>query len=135
MMIEGPGSLDTSVVMRILVGNPVSQYRLAVAFLDEQRAAGNPVHVSDHVLAEAYFALQSFYGIPKAEALDMLLKFAMESGIITTPWAREVLSLPGIATAKPGFVDRLIHGSSMAAGHTLITFEKSAKKLPSTFVL
>ncbi len=134
-MIAGPCSLDTSVVMRLLVGEPVSQYRHAVLFLDEQRAAQGRVHVSDHVLAEAYFALQTFYRIPKAESLEMLLRFTSESGVTASNLAREILALPNLASAKPGFVDRLIHGASHAIGHTLVTFEKAAKKLPGTFVL
>ena len=134
-MIPGPCSLDTSVVMRVLVGDPVSQYRLARSFVDGQVAAQEPVHVSDHVLAEAYFALQSFYEIPKPEALMLLLNFTQTSGVIVTAWAAEILALPGLATAKPGFVDRLIHGASQAAQHTLVTFEKAAKKLPATTVL
>lgn len=40
-----------------------------------------------------------------------------------------------LATAKPGFVDRLIHGECRSEGHTLVTFEKAAKKLPSTLLL
>ncbi len=134
-MMTTPCSLDTSVVMRLLVGEPAPQYRLVRAFLDDELAAGTPVHVGDHVLAEAYFALQSFYEVPKPEALSILLKFTQARGIIATPLARKILALPGLATAKPGFVDRLIHGTSLAAGHTLITFEKSAKKLPATLVL
>ncbi len=134
-MIAGPCSLDTSVVMRFLVGEPVSQYWLARAWIEEQLAAKYPVHVNDHVLAEAYFALQSFYGISKPEALTILLKFSEKSGVIISVLASEVLAFPGIATAKPGFVDRLIHGASQSAGHTLVTFEKSAKKLPATLVL
>ncbi|MCX6875584.1 MAG: hypothetical protein NTW21_17520 [Verrucomicrobia bacterium] len=121
--------------MRLLVGDPVPQYRLALAFLDEQIAAKYPVLVSDHVLAEAYFALQSYYGVSKSEALSLLLRLTQESGITATVLATEILALPGLATAKPGFVDRLIHGASQSAGHTLITFEKAAKKLPATVVL
>ena len=49
--------------------------------------------------------------------------------------AGAVLLGPNLASAKPGFVDRLIHGTSHADGHTLVTFEKTAKKLPATIVL
>lgn len=134
-MIAGPSSLDTSVILRLLVGEPAFQYRVAQSFLDEQLAEGNPVFACDHVLAEAYFALQSFYGIPKSEALAVLLRFTRKSGVTVSTVAAEVLELPGLATAKPGFVDRLIHGASQCTGQTLITFEKSAKKLPATLVL
>ncbi len=134
-MSAGPWELDTSVVMRLLVGEPLPQYRRACDFLEAQIADGQSVHVSDQVLAEAYFALQSFYEISKPEALGVLLKFVEGNGIAATALAREILALPSLATAKPGFVDRLIHGASQSAGHTLVTFEKAAQKLPATLVL
>ena len=46
-----------------------------------------------------------------------------------------MLAQPNLATAKPGFVDRLIHGGAQSAGHTLVTFEKTAKKLRYTLLL
>lgn len=45
------------------------------------------------------------------------------------------LALPNLASAKPGFVDRLIHAASQTANTTLVTFEKAAAKLPDTLVL
>jgi len=131
------GSLcfDTSVVMRLLARDPEDQYRRASAYLKEQLIAGISVLVPDLVLAEAYFALQAFYQLPKKDALAALDLFARHSGVTVTPVARAVLALPNLATAKPGFVDRLIHGASHAAGHTLVTFEKAAKKLPFTLLL
>ncbi|MEI6654474.1 MAG: PIN domain-containing protein [Verrucomicrobiota bacterium] len=134
-MISGPSSLDTSVVVRLLVGDPVPLFRCATQLIEGQEAVGAAVHVSDHVLAEAYFALQSYYKIPKSDALEMLADFIRCSGVTVTPIARAVLALPNLASAKPGFVDRLIHGASHASGHTLVTFERAAKKFPATVVL
>ena len=87
--------------------------------------------------AEAYLALQAFYQLPKKDALAALDLFARHSGVTVTPVARAVLAQPNLATAKPGFVDRLIHGTSHAAGQTLVTFEKAAKNSPprSCFLL
>ena len=128
-------SLDTSFVMRLLVCEPLEIFRLASRFLAEKRAAEVAIHVSDLVLAEAYFALQGYYQLPKAAALATLAKFTRHSGVTATPIARAVLALPNLASAKPGFVDRLIHGASRAGGHTLVTFEKAAKKLPGAIVI
>ena len=128
-------SLDTSFVMRLLVSQPPDTFRLASRFLAEKLAAHVAVHVSDLVLAEAYFALQAYYQLPKAAALATLAKFTRHSGVTVTPVARTVLALPNLASAKPGFVDRLIHGESRAGGHTLVTFEKAAKKLAGTIVV
>jgi len=128
-------SLDTSVVVRLLVVHPRQLFDRASRYLKEQHAAATTIHVSDLVLAEAYFALQSFYQLPKADALAALANFARHSGVTVTPAAHTVLALPNLSSAKPGFVDRLIHGTSHASGHTLVTFEKAAKKLPGTVVL
>jgi predicted nucleic-acid-binding protein len=134
-MIGGCVSLDTSVLLRLLVGEPQDQHLAAMNFLSEQLRQGVEVHVADLVLAEAYYALQSYYGMPKADALHALLLFVRHAGVSVSPSAVSVLSMPNLATANPGFVDRLIHGASHSAGHTLVTFEKAAKKLPSTKLL
>jgi predicted nucleic-acid-binding protein len=134
-MIQGDTSLDTSVVLRLLVAEPADQYQSATDFLQQRLDADTRVHISELVLAEAYFALQSFYGLPKKDAIDALSLFASHSGITVSPSAAEVLAQPNLAASKPGFVDRLIHGISNASGQTLVTFEKAAKKLPTTHVL
>ena len=134
-MIAGAASLDTSVVIRLLMGEPAGHYELATRFLKDHMAAGITIHVSDLVLAEAYFALQSYYGLTKADALAALTLFARHGGVTITPVAAAVMAHPKLATAKSGFVDRLIHGNSHSAGHTLITFELAANKLPTTLVL
>lgn len=127
--------LDTSVVLRLLMGEPESLAKRAADFLTERLAADSTVQVCDLVLAEAYFALQHYYGMPKAESLAALAMFTQHSGIAITPTAKAVLALPKLATAKPGFVDLLIHRAGQMEGRTLITFEKSAKKLAGTVVL
>lgn len=127
--------LDTSVVMRLLVGAPLEQFRMATRFLDSRVTDGGTVTVGDLVLAEAYFALQSAYAMPKDEALDVLARFSVAPGIVVSGHAREALALPGISRAKPGFIDRLIHGQATLSGAALVTFEKAADRLPTTIVL
>ena len=46
-----------------------------------------------------------------------------------------VLAAEGLASAKPGFVDRLIQGAYVASGSTMATFEKASGKLKSVRVL
>lgn len=134
-MIDGEISLETSVVLRLLVGEPAPQSQVAWDLFQEHLAANVRVHVSDLVLAEAYFALQNFYQLPKAEAIEVLASFVENGGVTVGGVAAKVLAQPNLASAKPGFVDRLIHGNSVENGHTLVTFERAARKLPSTRVL
>jgi hypothetical protein len=86
-MIAGSTSLATSVVIRLLMGQTPDQYRQATDFLQEQLVARRVVHVGDLVLAEAYFALQGFYQLPKPDALKALALFARHSGVTITPVA------------------------------------------------
>jgi len=47
----------------------------------------------------------------------------------------EVLAADGLASAKPGFVDRLIHGAYAGAAFKMVSFEKAAGKLKSVRLL
>ncbi len=51
------------------------------------------------------------------------------------PDALALLARDGIASAKPGFLDRLIHAEYAELGASLVTFEKAARKLPQTRLL
>ena len=128
-------SLDTSVIVRLLTQEPAALFQVAAQFIEEQLIAGVSIFISDLVLAESYFALQSFYHFSKADALTAIAALAETKGLSVSPAALAVLSVPNLATVKPGFVDRLIHSWSLTGGHTLVTFEKAGKKLPATVVL
>lgn len=128
--------LDTSVVIRLLVGRPPGQTLRAVAFLDDLARRGDRAVVSDLVLAEAYFALQHHYGVSKADALSGLRRLFADREIAPLGVAADVLATNGLASAKPGFVDRLIHRTYVAAsGGRMATFERAAAKLASVTLL
>ena len=127
--------LDTSVVLRLLVAEPAAQFEKASEFLSQCLKRGARVHVGDLVLAEAYFALQSFYGLSKKDSLKALGLFVEHSGVIVDPATAAILREPQLASAKPGFVDRLIHATSHRKGRVFVTFEKSASKLAATHLL
>ena len=127
--------LDTSVVLRLLIGQPADQAQRAVAFLEETARRGDQAVVSDLVVAESYFALQYHYGVPKKQALLALRRMFGDGEIEPQGVASEVLATDGLASAKPGFVDRLIQGAYVSAGGSMATFEKACGKLKSVRVL
>ena len=127
--------LDTSVVLRLLLGQPADQAARAVAFLDELSRGGDHAVVSDLVAAEVYFALQHHYGVPKKDALVGLRRLFADDEIRPLGAVAEVLAVKGIASAKPGFVDRLIHGAYAGAADKMVTFEKAAGRLKAVRVL
>ena len=127
--------LDTSVVLRLLLGQPTDQSLRAVAFLEEVARRGDQAVVSDLVVAETYFALQYHYEVPKKEALTALRRMFADGEIESQGVAAEVLATESLASAKPGFVDRLIQSAYVAAGGSMATFEKASGKLKSVRVL
>lgn len=132
-MIAG---LDTSVLVRLLTGEPEDLALSAVRYIEERRKAKDRLFLSDWVLAETYHALQYHYQVPKADVLDALRKFLADEIVEGTGDAPAVLEISGLATANPGFIDRVIHRNYLGAGaDELVTFEKAAEKLPKVRVL
>jgi predicted nucleic acid-binding protein len=113
--------LDTSVVVRLLVGLPEPQARVARRRLEGAVVAGEPVVVSDLVIAETYYALQHHYAVPKARARAILRRF-VGSGIVKLEpqSAFGALEVAGGA----GLVDRLIHLRYRSLGAITLTFER-----------
>ncbi len=92
--------------------------------------------VSDWVFAEAYYALQYHYGASKKDSLDALSDFLAHSGVEGTGEVAAVLATPNLESAKPGFIDRVIHRNYLRSGaEEVATFEKAAAKLSHTRVL
>lgn len=128
--------LDTSVVLRLLTGEPEGQARAALRWLREVQVAGTTPMVSDLVVSEAYFALQHHFDVPKAEALRQLGEFLSSGDVTGNGVAAAMLAVPGLASAKPGFVDRLIHeGYRRGGAGEMVTFEAAARKLPHVRLL
>lgn len=128
--------LDTSVVVRLLTEDPAHQAKVAAEWLARCRANGDPPTVSDLVVAEAYFALRTHYGVSKREALAALKELLESGDVMPTGRALRVLrETPAPASAKPGFIDRIIHAEIAEPGGRMLTFEQSAAKLPSAIVL
>jgi predicted nucleic acid-binding protein len=136
-MSEDTVGLDTSVVLRILTGEPEGQARATRHFIRTSVGRGIRVIVSDLVISEAYLALVTHYGISKREAAVGLLDM-LEHGVVHPgPGERAVEVLRAMKTAgqKPGVVDRLIHAQYASVPSGMVTFEGASGKLPGTIVL
>lgn len=127
--------LDTSLVLRLLTGEPASLAAKAVSRLDALRSDGKKAAVNDLVVSETYFALQYHYEVPKQLALEKLKEFLEDGEIVAIGEALEVLQTPGLGKAKPGFVDRVIHAQYLRHARQMLSFEKAASRLPQTIVV
>lgn len=127
--------LDTSVVLRLLTGEPGEQAQRALEEIQALIQRGASLLVSDLVAAEVYFALQHHYSVPKAEALSLLSNFLSDKYIKSIGAAKAVLAIPNLATARPGFIDRLIHAEYERSAKEMLSFEKAAGRLTRVRVL
>ncbi len=129
--------LDTSVVLRLLTGEPPRQARRALEFLHDLHEAERTAHVSDLVVAEAYFALHAHYGVPKREAIAALLEFLQSGAVEPEPQgcAAQALEAASSSSAKPGFADRLIHAQYLRHAARVASFDAAFRKLPGALVL
>lgn len=128
--------MDTSVVLRLLIGEPAGQARAALEWLRKARASGTTPVVSDLVVSEVYFALQYHFGVSKAEALLHLALFLASGDVSADGVVAKTLAIPGLATVKPGFVDRLIHEQYLRGGAAgMVTFERAARTMRGVILL
>ena len=135
MTKDASACLDTSVLLRLLVGEPERQAKVAEETLENLCKPGGKVLVSDLVLCETYFALQFHYKVPKKEAIAALKNLSQSEDIECSSFARSVLTQTNLHSANPGFVDRLIHAQYEVTGAPMLTFEKASKKLTNTQIL
>ena len=121
---------DTSFLMRILTNHPRPLATKVIMEAYGRVQDGHLFDISDLTLSEAYYSLQASYGVSKADALTLLRKISEAKGFVVSKHAKDVLAIPNIAKASPGFVDRLIHGEYFADAKTTVACEKSFRKLP-----
>jgi len=112
--------LDTSVVVRLLIGQPRAQMKAARRRIERAHAAGEADPVSALGAAETYKALRDNYGHPDAEGRSRLRDLA-ESGVVE-------LDPPGAFAAlengKADLVDRLIQSRYRMLGAVTLTFDR-----------
>ena len=125
--------IDTSVAVRLLIGEPVAQAEAARRLLDTHQQVS--VTISDLVVGETYFVLRHHYAVPHREAVAALRAFLADRRVHATGAAHAMLlALPDREVA-PGFMDRLIHASYARDGSSLVTFDRSAAKLTGARLL
>ena len=126
--------LDTSVVLRLLIGEPRAQAEVARRRIERALVAGEKVVVTDLVVAEAFHALRHHYNVPHATALGRLQTF-FNTGIVQVDpvGAAEVLGQG--AGGRAGVVGRLIVARHRALGATTATFDRRQARLEGGILL
>ena len=120
---------DTSVLVRLLTGQPVEIYERCARELAALVEEGNAeIFASNQVIGEAYIALQHHYGISKSDARQALGQ-VLTSGLIGPLNGQAVLvALSEFGGA--GLLDRLIANDYSRSVSETLTLDRRMAGLP-----
>ena len=122
--------LDTSIVLRLLVGAPEDQAKRALELVEDCFQKQVDVFVSDLVVQETYHALCHHYQVPVREAVECLRDFLASEMIANTGQA--LAALQEYSGKGPGFADSLIRRDYLQDKiHAVFTFDKKFSQLTS----
>jgi predicted nucleic acid-binding protein len=124
-------AVDTSVVLRLLTGEPIEQAESAKQALERQPHA---VHISALVVGESYFALRHHYHVPHELAVESLLALLTSDRVAAVGGVREAL-IAAHTTQHPGVMDRLILADANTEDCELLTFDKRLATLEGARLL
>ena len=132
-MIQRSTGIDTSILVRLVTGEPPDIHAYCLERLGELVAGGVEVFASNLVIGEAYITMQRHYGASKDDARAGLLD-ALTSGIVAPLNGQAVLEALS-ATGGPGLFDRLIADDYSHAGLETLTLDRQMASLPTTQLL
>ncbi len=120
--------IDTSVLVRLLTGNPPDTFSYCERKLRTLAKSGAKVFASNQVIGEAYVTAQHHYGVSKTDACAGLL-VVLRSGLVAPLNGRAVFTALE-ASDSPGLFDRLIAEDYRRAGLQMLTLDQKMAALP-----
>jgi predicted nucleic-acid-binding protein len=118
--------LDTKVLVRLLVEDDEGQRDRALAVLEPAWDAGEPAFVSDVVLAELEWVLDTAYRVPREGILAAVHAMLEDERFAVEDLARLTAALRLYQTARGDLSDYLIGLAAASAGAvTTLTFDRA----------
>ncbi len=119
--------LDTCVVLRLLIGEPIDQAKTANSYIETCYLRGISVIVSDLVVLETYHALCHHYQVPPMKATKVLSDFL--SSDMITPSGHALTVAKEFKGKGAGFEDRLIRMDFLDQADEVVSFDNKFSKL------
>jgi predicted nucleic-acid-binding protein len=121
-------AVDTNVLVRLLVGDDPEQLAQATALLHDAREKGVACFISDPVLCEIEWVLESCYGASRADVLAALRDLLASEGFVFEDRKGLMWAIEHYQTGKADFSDYLIGAKGRAKGATATyTFDKGLR--------
>ena len=132
-MIRRSIGIDTSVLVRLVTGQPPDAYSYCVARLSDLAAGGAEILASNQVIGEAFMAVRHYYGVPAQDAQVELLN-TLRSGLVAPLNGQSVIDAL-LSTGRPGLFDRLIADDYSRVGLEVLTLDRKMASLPGARAL
>ena len=122
--------IDTPVLVRLVVGEPQSDFRHAVEALQSMvEDEGREIFASNQVIGEAYVTIQHHYGVSHTDTRAALTN-VLTSGLIAPLNGQAVIQALQ-SPESPGLFDRLIADDYSRAGLETLTLDRRMASLPN----
>ena len=120
--------LDTNVIIRHLTGDPADMAARATAFL----ADADELLLSDLIVAETVYVLESFYEVPRAEVAQLIRSVVGFPTMRTLDPALLLRSLEIYEIHGVDFAEAYLAASAEAAGiGEIASFDRSLDRIPT----
>jgi len=129
-------ALDTNVLIRYLVQDDPTQSRKAAGFIEGTASAGEQIMLSNIVLYETVWVLESAYGYPKNEIERVIENLLQTSTLQFESKDIVAAAFEDYCRGKIDFADCLIgRVHSLLGCEPTVTFDTALRKLPTFRVL
>lgn len=119
--------IDTSILVRLLTGQPEPDFQNCVNQLRGLMEQGCEIFASNQVIGEAYIAVQHHYGVSKANARAAIIDVLI-SGLVGPANGPSVVAALE-ASDGPGLFDRLIVDDYARIGLEVLTLDRRMARL------
>ncbi len=120
--------IDTSVLVRLITGEPPDAFAHCVERLNALVVSGAEIFASNQVIGEAYVAVQHHYDVSETDARSELSR-ALTSGLVAPLNGRAVIEALE-SSGGPGLFDRLIADDYSRADLQVLTLDRRMATLP-----
>ena len=118
--------IDTNIIVRHLTGDPADMAARATAFLES--ASG--LLLTDLVLAEAVYVLESFYHVPHAKVAEAMRSLIAFKAVITVDPALLLRALEVYEVERLDFAEAyLVASAESSAVNTIVSYDKSIDRI------
>jgi predicted nucleic acid-binding protein len=118
--------VDTNILVRHLTGDPPAMSRRATAYL----AAARELLLTDLVVAETVYVLESFYETPRAQVAEAIRSLLAFDAIVTVDPALVLRAVEVYETARIDFAEAYLVACAESTGvGEIVSFDRSIDRV------